>query len=518
MSGGGDSYLWIGGTIGSWDDPTNWDDLNTGTVAAAVPDASSNVTIGPDVDVSGMGSAASLTFLGSATISGNLDLGTLIAAGDLAIGAQGTLDAGTGTIAGNTTVDGKLMGGNLDLGHFVQNETVATFISDGPGNTNPVYLYTYGYTPASSVTGPGTIEALTGGTIDLLANAPGSSTTFQLDGSAVMEVNFGNPGDDIASSDSIVMVGSANRIDYALAYYYGGYIGEDPTIAAPIFGFNASDVLNLVTGTIDTLSYADGTLTVGDDYYNADNAPLFYGTANRVDTRSFNVPDLAAGTSLGAVGNSIEVIQDATTVSCFAAGTCIMTPDGPVAIERLKSGDIVTTASGQLKPITWIGRRAVDCRRHPAPHTVWPIRVRMGAFAAQVPVRDLYLSPDHAVFVDNVLIPIKYLVNGDTILQVRYSSIDYFHIELSGHDIVMAEGLTVETYLDSGQSESFANRGVVMRLFPDFGASDAGAIWQTRAYAPIVVTGAQLDVVRERLRQQAERPCSSEAGALVSVL
>ena len=74
-----------------------------------------------------------------------------------------------------------------------------------------------------------------------------------------------------------------------------------------------------------------------------------------------------------------------------------------------------TSPSGQITRITWIGHRRVDCARHPDPRRAWPVRVSVGAFGDGLPRRDLWLSPDHAVFVDRVLIPIKHLINGCTI-------------------------------------------------------------------------------------------------------
>jgi len=40
----------------------------------------------------------------------------------------------------------------------------------------------------------------------------------------------------------------------------------------------------------------------------------------------------------------------------------------------------------------------------------FPVRVVAGAFGEGRPRRDLLLSPDHAVFVDHVLIPAKHLI------------------------------------------------------------------------------------------------------------
>ena len=100
-----------------------------------------------------------------------------------------------------------------------------------------------------------------------------------------------------------------------------------------------------------------------------------------------------------------------------AAGTRIATPDGEVAVEALRPGDHVRLASGGGADVRWVGHRRVWCDRHPRPHGVFPVRIRAGAFAPGQPARDLLLSPDHAVFADGVLIPMRCLLNGATISQ-----------------------------------------------------------------------------------------------------
>jgi hypothetical protein len=112
-----------------------------------------------------------------------------------------------------------------------------------------------------------------------------------------------------------------------------------------------------------------------------------------------------------------------------------------VPVEELRIGDGVITVSGQSQPVTWIGHREVDCRHHPRPQLVWPVRIHAGAFANGVPVRDLLLSPDHSVFAENVLIPIKHLINGLTVVQERVDRVRYFHVELDRYDVLFAEGL-----------------------------------------------------------------------------
>jgi len=120
------------------------------------------------------------------------------------------------------------------------------------------------------------------------------------------------------------------------------------------------------------------------------------------------------------------------------------------------------------RPVKWIGRRRIDLMAHPRPETVAPVRVRRGAFADGVPHRDLLLSPDHAVFVDGKLICARQLINGTTIRQeMGWTSVEYFHVELDVHSILLAEGLPAESYLNTGNQGFFANSGAPLILHPD---------------------------------------------------
>jgi hypothetical protein len=186
-------------------------------------------------------------------------------------------------------------------------------------------------------------------------------------------------------------------------------------------------------------------------------------------------------------------------LACFATGTRIATPRGEVPVEALSAGDEVTLVSGGAAPIVWIGRRRVDCRSHPAPHDVLPVRICRGAFAPNEPHRDLFLSPDHAVFAENVLIPVKHLTNGETVSQVERETVEYFHIELPAHDVLLADGLPVESYLDTGDRGSFENGGRVVALFPVF----SPFAWDALGCAPLVVTGPPVAAVRRQIERQA---------------
>jgi hypothetical protein len=197
----------------------------------------------------------------------------------------------------------------------------------------------------------------------------------------------------------------------------------------------------------------------------------------------------------GSTGNTI----DGNTIACFLEGTMIATEDGEVAVEALEVGMRVRTASGGLRAVAWIGQRRIDCRRHPNPHLAWPVRILPGAFGDGMPARDLYLSADHAVAMDGVLIPIRHLVNGRTVLREMRDEVHYFHVELDAHDVLLAEGLPCESFLDTGNRSDFENGGTVVTLHP----MPAMQVWHDKACLPLVQEGAHVEAARSVLLERA---------------
>ncbi|MHC5232351.1 Hint domain-containing protein [Brucella sp. LJL56] len=168
--------------------------------------------------------------------------------------------------------------------------------------------------------------------------------------------------------------------------------------------------------------------------------------------------------------------------NCLLKGTLVETPTGLVAVETLTVGDLVTTARGETRPVKWVG-----WQNHRKGGTQWnesvmPIRVKRYAIDSKTPQRDLYLSPNHALLIDGVLIRAKDLVNGQSIARVSMDkTIDYYNIVLDSHEAVLAEGAAVETYLMRGDSyKSFTNFAEYQELYPE----EANIIMQP--YAPLV--------------------------------
>jgi hypothetical protein len=258
-----------------------------------------------------------------------------------------------------------------------------------------------------------------------------------------------------------------------------------PTV--PIGGFVTSDTIDLMD--ISSASGASASLNSATD--------LLTVTAGSA-TAMLQLIGNYAGSKFQVSGDSASGSQ-IYELPCYVSGTLIATVCGEVAVEVLAAGDRVVTQEGRLAPVRWVGRRDVDCRRHLRPDQVLPVRIAAHAFAPGRPRRDLWLSPDHAVFVDGALIPIRYLVNGATVAVQSVARVSYLHIELDRHDVILAEGLPAESYLDTGNRAAFANGAGATQLHPDF----ARRVWQDEGCAPLVLAGPQLAAVRRVLLARA---------------
>jgi hypothetical protein len=153
---------------------------------------------------------------------------------------------------------------------------------------------------------------------------------------------------------------------------------------------------------------------------------------------------------------------------CYYAGTLIRTPEGEKAIESLGIGDRVCTADGRDLPVRWVGRNTVSTR-FADPLRVLPIRVKAGALADNLPARDLLVSPEHALLVDDILIQAGALVNGLSIL--RESDVPeafiYYHVELAEHALILAEGTPAESFVDNVGRMAFDNWAEHEALYGD---------------------------------------------------
>jgi hypothetical protein len=213
------------------------------------------------------------------------------------------------------------------------------------------------------------------------------------------------------------------------------------------------------------------------------------------------------GTAFADVGGA------GTIIPCYCPGTLIRTARGPRPVESLRVGDTVTTASGAERPIKWIGRRGYGGRFIIGRKDILPICIKAGALDDNVPERELWISPHHAMYLDGVLIEAKDLVNGISIVQAeRVDSVEYLHIELESHDVIIAEGALSESYVDDDNRFMFHN---AHEYHDDHPVPATASV--ARYCAPRIDHGYELEAIRHRLALRAgswRQQAVSSAGEL----
>lgn len=405
--------------------------------------------------VPGGADAAFINNASSLTVTYNVASSTIdaltiggIGAHVLAIGANTLNVTNAVSLTSNSTIT--LAGGTL---------TGSTIANDGK--------ITGSGTITGGVSGTGSFSISAAGTMNLSSATNVDGLTFTFAG-ATGTLNFG----------------TASSISTTGATVTGMQVGTGKNTATTVIDFSGHDV------TKATFDNTTDVLTI------LDSGGVFISLKMATDF----------GPGTFANWDTVTDTVFLTDTVCYAAGTLITTEDGEVAIEDLRQGDNVVVMDGESRavlPIKWIGVRQVDLASHKDRGQVAPVRIAKDAFAENVPNADLVVSPPHAIFVDGNLIPAKMLVNDMTITrETARADVTYYHIELDRHAIVMANGLTAESYLDTGNRSFFRNAPVTTVGNTAYHVNDASQIWEESACAPLTVAP---DAVRPTWATLAER-------------
>ncbi|WP_428375573.1 Hint domain-containing protein [Lichenicoccus sp.] len=391
---------WTGNTTGTnyWDLAGNW---STGVV----PGAGSNLSIlgtGPfSVVITNTDRAYAINSL---SLGGTGSSPTLQVLGRLSV-TNGITAAGGSALDIGTT--GSVSASSLDL-------TGVTVIDQGL------------LTISGTASGSGTVDVEGG---SLFINTISGINTYDLTGSANMTIT------DSAGGSGAIVFGDTSPISLNLNV-------AGTAFGASITGFGAADTID-----IGSLAWTRGeTVSV-----NGTALTISSGGKTVFTFNDFNSPGKVRVESDGNGGTELY--------TCFLAGTRILTDQGEVAVEELAVRDMVATLTGGrivYRPIRWIGSRTLDrsAIRRTGAH---PVRFRAGALSDGVPHRDLLVTPEHCILVDGGLVPARMLVNGRSIfVDHSVGAFSFHHVELEQHGILIAEGLTTESYLDTGNRCIFA--------------------------------------------------------------
>jgi len=429
----------------------------------------------------------------TATTVGSGGTATIFAGGSadaLTVSAGGTAyDYG---VVSSSTFDGPGESTNSALLLDVEKGGVATGITVSySGDLNAVDVASGGLLSDSTLLA-GNVNVYAGGTADgITVNDAG------------LEISGGTAsGVDIISGghEDVYAGGTASNTTIGA----GGTLNLAGGAATGTITFNGAGTLNIAGTAMPSATLVN--FTQG-DVINFTNVGFVPGAYSYVSGDKITVVDGSKDYSLTVSGQDWPFqVSDhdgyVQLLPCFAAGTRILTTTGDVAVEDLAVGDtVVTVRDGgpAERQIIWTGRRSLDIARHAEPELVYPVRICAGAFGPGLPERDLRVSPLHALYIDGHLIEARALINGATVIQETETRwVTYHHIELEAHDILLAEGLPAESYLDTGSRHSFEGEAALL-LHPDFRPQGDADFC-----APMVREGAVLATARQRLLDRAE--------------
>jgi autotransporter passenger strand-loop-strand repeat protein len=347
---------------------------------------------------------------------------------DFTVSAGNSLIVASGGSAVSTTLDS---GGGI----FVQSggTGISTLISSGASNTVGV-----GAIIIATQVDAGAIEYLLSGAKDT-----GTVLSSGGNGEHGAGATYGGGGWLQVLSGGTV----GGSVDFATG---GGIVqlGGTALPGVPISGFGAGDKIDLTNIAYDP--------TAATPIYDAQSDELQFAENGTPYALSLLAPGNYAGETF--LLSSFDTSGTEITVTCFAPGTRIATPSGEVAVEDLRAGDPVLTASGRVRPVRWLAVHTIAARFADPLHA-WPIRISAGALGDNRPARDLLLSPGHALLLDGVLVQAGALVNGTSIVRaVRVPErLCYYHLELDTHDLLLAEGVPAESFLEGAEIVPLGN-------------------------------------------------------------
>lgn len=440
------------------------------------------------------------------TLNNTVDLGNgnnLLTGGtDLTL--HGSVVSGSGldtiTLGGNASIDGNISTGDgADVVTLGQGSSVHSGVLLGGGD-DTLNLGNGGYVFANvdSGTGNDSINIGTGAHLESSLLTGDGSDTVNIGAGSVVKGSV-----DLGSGDDFVSLGNNTTVNTQVL----GGSGNDLIVV----GTNV-DINHLDSGEgLDTLSggfltthsgwawMQGGTHSGGMDRLLIDWNAAGITQQQLATTLSgagwTHVPDPSGGPGHWTGGQPFTLngiyYSEWEDVGygpiCFAGGTLIETPDGPVAVEDLAVGDLVLTHDHGPQPIRWRGVRRYTAEQIAETPSLRPITLRKGSLGGDMPLRDLTVSPQHRVLVrsgvarrmfgsDEVLVAAKHLTTLAGIDEGDVAGfVDYHHIMFDRHEIVTSNGaLTESLYTGSEALKSVgpAAREEIFRIFPALRTGD----------------------------------------------
>ncbi len=403
---------------GSFEAPA---DYTGGTAPGDVLSTNETVAITHGIASVSSGGVTDNGLITIASGTGFTDAGSLSGTGSLVVGA-----GGSGTLTGATSLTSITDAGSLTLAGT--DAAAVTLASTGQVTLSG------NFSDSAAINGAGTLTVNSGVTATL---ASGSIASVLDAGTLDLTGSFGG---------SINMQGNTA---HTVAEFTGASDVTSHTLNTALTNFGYSDKITVGTADFSLTSAAD---VLHETYSN--------GVLTVTDTTNGGSLNINLGITSGDLASYLTVSgasgQLALTL-CFYPGTALATPSGEAKVEDITAGDMVMTINGAM-PVRWIGQSHIHTR-FADPLRALPIRIRQGALGDGLPARDLLLSPDHAIAIDGILVQASALVNGATIIRETQvpEQFTYYHIELDSHELLLAEGVQAESFVDNVDRMHFHN-------------------------------------------------------------
>lgn len=271
------------------------------------------------------------------------------------------------------------------------------------------------------------------------------------------------------TSDGSVTTGDSDIINLNISGGGDVTITADPSDNVDFFKIKFLDDTEADSVTVDLSTFSQDGLRIDILQYDPSDSIGFIGgfdfyvDPDNVDEFHFSYIGSDGNTYTGYIQALDGGERDFTdpfqpiSIICFADGTLIDTPSGPVPVETLRPGDMVLTRDSGPLPLRWVGRREVTPNMLRLQPDLTPIAVAQGTFGPNMPSADLVLSPNHRLLLSDwrvemlfgdpsVLAAVQFLQERDGIIRHAVpEGIGYNHLLFDRHEIVTANGLPCES-------------------------------------------------------------------------
>ena len=444
-------------------------------------------------------SVTGTTILSEAGVTGNtvsLTLNNSTTGALVTNGSNATIDVSNGSVIQNIVAGGSIVS-EASFTLNINDSTVTGNILKGEGdftiNAVNADIGAIGLANDRVINPEDTIDLnFTNSTIDSINVTTGGEAVFT---NTVVNGRIfigGNDGEAI----------HATFTDTTLGAKVLSYFGDDTFILDNVImtDTNVNINGNLGDDTFVILDFAAGDIALDGGYGDNDTLDLsklpYDYTVNITNTilqgtQGLTAPEAYDGTVTytddAGMLHTISFTRISTiVVDCFTAGTFIETENGNVLIEDIVAGQMVRTLDHGFQPVRWIGKSTVDGIGKNA-----PVMIKAGALGNE---HDFMVSQNHRMLIsdwraevlfgeEEILVPAKSLVNGDTIYVQPTDRIEYIHMMFDKHEVVFAEGVATESFFAGSYNLSKMESEVLeelVEIFPELDANRSNFVEPSR--------------------------------------